>query len=392
MSRRIETAVRRTLPVLLGVAVLMPATAHAAVGVGMTMSFPISVSEGQQGLPAWIALHNLNTAPDTTLSNSVCNAGDSEPPCSPGEPGITVVPSCKQIVSGACTAAGADPGVLTISPTATGRAGGACAGVTFTTSVVDQRLGTVRFAPPAGSRVTLPASNPSCTIDFTVDVAKAPSGDANLEAIGTQIGQTARHTQWLGPVGSTATTHAIGIAASAATTLLPPATEAPPCTDCDDDGYLAKVDCNNLAPTVHPGAFDTPGNRVDEDCDGRDGTFPPIGSTLSFSYAYSAAFTRFTSLVLRLARTGTTVRVRCTGRGCRSKSQTRRFKQNHTRTDLSSLVRNARLRPGAKLEISVTRPGTVGLRRTLTVRSAKRPIQNDRCLVPGQSKPSACVL
>jgi hypothetical protein len=308
------------------------------------------------------------------------------------EPGITVVPSCKQIVNGLCTAAGADPGVLTISPTATGRAGGACAGMTFTTSVVDATFGTVRFTPPARTHVTLPSSNPICTIDFTVDVAKAPTGDANLDAGGIQIGQTARHNQWLGAIGATTTTRASGIAALSGTTILPPATPPPPCSDCDDDGYLAKVDCDNNNPDVHPGAFDKPGDHADADCDGRDAAYPPLGSTVSFAYNFFDRYTRFTSLVLRQARTGTTVGIRCTGSGCGFQSKTRRIKQNHARVDLTSLVRRVRLRPRGTLEISVTRPGTVGLRRTFTVRAGKPPVQNDRCLVPGQSQPTACVL
>lgn len=39
--------------------------------------------------------------------------------------------------------------------------------------------------------------------------------------------------------------------------------------DVDKDGYNACVDCNDNDPNVNPGAFDVPGNSVDDDCNGK---------------------------------------------------------------------------------------------------------------------------
>ncbi len=39
--------------------------------------------------------------------------------------------------------------------------------------------------------------------------------------------------------------------------------------DNDKDGFNACVDCNDNDPNVNPGAFDVPGNNVDDDCNGK---------------------------------------------------------------------------------------------------------------------------
>jgi len=39
--------------------------------------------------------------------------------------------------------------------------------------------------------------------------------------------------------------------------------------DADGDGYKAKDDCDDTNPLVNPGAYDIPGDKVDNDCDGK---------------------------------------------------------------------------------------------------------------------------
>jgi hypothetical protein len=46
-----------------------------------------------------------------------------------------------------------------------------------------------------------------------------------------------------------------------------------PNADWDEDGFTpAEGDCDDTEPLINPGAYDYPGNRVDEDCDNRDTT------------------------------------------------------------------------------------------------------------------------
>jgi hypothetical protein len=62
----------------------------------------------------------------------------------------------------------------------------------------------------------------------------------------------------------------------------PDATDCPPdCIDTDGDGYASNggvcgpIDCDDDDASVHPGAIDTCGNGIDEDCSGNDAACPP---------------------------------------------------------------------------------------------------------------------
>jgi hypothetical protein len=213
LQRRLVVA----LAVMLGGVLLPTVAAYAGVSAGAGVSFPSSTTIGATGVPASITLTNVNTPPNSADTNTVCKAGDAAPPCSSPERGIVLVPSCGQLSADVCTAAGADPGVFQVS-TASGRTGTACAGMTFTTTVIEPTFGTVRFTPSGGAHVTLAGTSAACSIDFTLSVLKSPTKDLDPATPGVQTGQTTEHLQFAGP-SSPGAQSSFGRASAAGTTV-----------------------------------------------------------------------------------------------------------------------------------------------------------------------------
>ena len=183
---------------------VLPAAAQAGYGAGTSVTFPTAVTVGDTGSPASITIENRNTAPNTGDTNRICNGPDTAAGCTGrGDSGILLVPACMQVSAGACTTVGADPGVFRVSPAGTGRSGTACAGTSFSTSIVTPSFGTVRFTPqPAGTHVTLPGFGSDCVIDFTFDVLKSPSADQDPSTPGNQTAQATEHTQFSGSLNA----------------------------------------------------------------------------------------------------------------------------------------------------------------------------------------------
>ena len=161
--------------------------------------------------------------------------------------------------------------------------------------------------------------------------------------------------------------------------------------DRDADGYPRPLDCDDANRAINPGAVDVPGNAVDEDCKGGNAPFPVLTSTIGYAIIASDRYTVITDLFVRRARGGSTIEVRCSGRGCPFKTKRVNVKRDAARLSLKSLLRKAKLRPKTKLRISITFPQTVGLETTLTIRAnQKNPTRSDRCLVPGVTRSTRC--
>jgi hypothetical protein len=92
---------------------------------------------------------------------------------------------------------------------------------------------------------------------------------------------------------------------------------------------------------------------------------------------------RINLLSVRAPRAAT-ISVRCSGGGCPRTAPA-------GAADLTRLrAYEGMFRAGARLVISVTRPGFIGKHTLIRIRRGKPPVRVDRCLYPGTKRPTAC--
>ena len=188
-------------------------------------------------------------------------------------------------------------------------------------------------------------------------------------------------------------TDAVGNARSTASTIN---VQLPPPIDRDGDGFFEDQDCNDRDANIRPNAREIPGNKVDENCDKRAAPFtrpPTLG--IPTTWERFTSFTKLTRLDVTGLRAGAKVTLTCRkakgkGKGPGCPFATKRLKVRKGKASATRLVRNARFRTGAVLEVKVTTPGFLTVVRAARFVNAKNPKLTLRCQAPGKKKLQRC--
>jgi hypothetical protein len=132
--------------------------------------------------------------------------------------------------------------------------------------------------------------------------------------------------------------------------------------DADGDGFVVPADCNDHNAAIHPGAVDIPGNAVDENCDGHDAPFPPIGSTVAAAWKFFKSYTKLTSLAAVGVPAGATITLTCKGKkgSCKFKRKTIKVNAASSKVALTKYFKGAKLKKGTTIDVQIAKPGMIG--------------------------------
>ncbi len=117
---------------------------------------------------------------------------------------------------------------------------------------------------------------------------------------------------------------------------------------------------------------------------------PPqrIDARVGFTWTATRRWTRNLTLSARDVPPGAAVELRCRGKGCPGARKAIAVKNG--RADVHRVLKRHRLRPGARLELRITRADMVGKVVRFHVRRGRVPSWQVLCLPPGAAAPAAC--
>lgn len=168
----------------------------------------------------------------------------------------------------------------------------------------------------------------------------------------------------------------------------PPPPPPPLPVDRDGDDYASTVDCDDQSAAIHPGALDKPDDGVDQDCSGADSSHPRFQPHADAGWRTVKGRIVFTRMIIDAMPAGSSLKLTCRGSGCTKRPYTATMAKPIRRLDLTKRLKNARLRKGDKVELTLSRPGYV----TTIVRWTIGPPPRAAilCLPPDAMLPRAC--
>jgi hypothetical protein len=116
------------------------------------------------------------------------------------------------------------------------------------------------------------------------------------------------------------------------------------------------------------------------------GTLAVLPVTVAYDFSAKRNGTRFSALTLKRIPSGAKVRVTC-AKGCPRKAYTP--KQVKSTLRLTPFL-NRRLKPGAVLTMTVSKPGAMTLIKRFTIRRGQRPRLESLCRAPGAKQARRC--
>jgi streptogramin lyase len=167
-----------------------------------------------------------------------------------------------------------------------------------------------------------------------------------------------------------------------------PAPILPGPPDADRDGYPASIDCNDQVAAIHPGAFDRPGDKIDQDCSGADAAYPRFAPLIAATWNTHKGYVVFSRFAIQYMPADARLTLTCHGDGCRIRRYTARISRARRTLDLLPRLRRSHLHKHSVVELRLSRPGYVATITRWTV--GPPPRRTLRCLPPGAKRPQRC--